>query len=238
MRIAMTEGRIARERARHQREDLDRHEKGLPGGHEVLWDTKVQGLGVRLRGESATYVVRGRHGGKPVWLSLGSLGSLGLEAARDAAKGHLSDWARKLDPSAMRKADREKAKRARFTLTDAWALYPRAPQDAADAGQAQEQQRGALSTAPRAGAREAPHPRAAHHEAHRRLVRQAGEAVADDRQPGPGSTQRGPQPLRRRSSRPGRKPMPQGGGPPRNLPRTTTHGVRAEGVLADAARDG
>jgi integrase len=119
MRMALTEDRIAKERARHQR---------AGGGHEVLWDTTQRGLGVRLRNSSASYLVRGRHGGKPVWLSIGPVEAVTLKAARDAAKGHLGDWARKLDPRAERRADREKAKRAKFTLADAWALYLEHPE--------------------------------------------------------------------------------------------------------------
>jgi integrase len=91
-----------------------------PGAHQImLWDTVVSGFGVRcLPGGSKTFVFRYRpHGGgrsvNPRLLRLGSFPSIGLAAARTAARIAAGSVAKGEDPAAQRA---EQRRRNRATL--------------------------------------------------------------------------------------------------------------------------
>ena len=70
----------------------------------VIWDTKQQGLALRVRARRTFYYVYSRHG-RPRWLKLGDAG-IGLAAARELAAEAMLQVARGKDPAAEKKARR------------------------------------------------------------------------------------------------------------------------------------
>jgi integrase len=82
---------------------------------EILWDTKVTGLGVRiLPGGSRTFWFQYRPagGGRSVaarMIRIGTWPEVSLDAARDAAKGYAGEIAKGKDPAATRQEERRRA---------------------------------------------------------------------------------------------------------------------------------
>jgi integrase len=74
---------------------------------ELIWDTKQPGLALSVRktGKKSWKVIY-RHGGRPRWLHLGDVRSLGLADARRMAARVMLDVIEGKDPVAERKAER------------------------------------------------------------------------------------------------------------------------------------
>jgi integrase len=91
----------------------------VDGQRLVVWDTKIDGFGLRIgSGGAKTFVFvyrfpRGR-GGKMRWYTIGKVGDFTPEKARSEAEILRGDYSRGLDPAARRTAERD-AHAARLT---------------------------------------------------------------------------------------------------------------------------
>jgi hypothetical protein len=75
----------------------------------TAWDTELKGFGLRVTpsGERV-YVLKYRIEGEQRWFTIGRHGSPWTpDEARDEAKRLIGDVAKKIDPAAQRRADRE-----------------------------------------------------------------------------------------------------------------------------------
>ena len=97
-----------------------------------LWDSGVPGLGVRATAGSRSYIFQGTlpGSGKKLRITIGAVGALTLEAARDQAQDLARKLAKGIDPRQERKdkaeAERLKAAqkaRAAVTMGEAWTAY-------------------------------------------------------------------------------------------------------------------
>ena len=97
-----------------------------------LWDSGVPGLGVRATAGSRSYIFQGTIAGssKKLRMTIGAVGALTLEAAREQAQDLARKLAKGIDPRQERKdtAETEKLKaaqkaRAAVTMAEAWKAY-------------------------------------------------------------------------------------------------------------------
>lgn len=93
-----------------------------PGQAErIWWDSEVAGLGYRLRGSRATWVIRPpRDGGRSFLVTLGPAGVLEIAEARKAAREHLAQVALRQTPSLGR---RHKPESPSITVGETFARY-------------------------------------------------------------------------------------------------------------------
>ena len=75
----------------------------------TAWDSDLKGFGLRMNpGGERTYVVKYRLGGEQRWFTIGRHGSPWTpDEAREEAKRLIGDVAKRLDPAAQRRAERE-----------------------------------------------------------------------------------------------------------------------------------
>jgi integrase len=89
------------------------------GARATYYDSEIQKLAIRLTaaGCRTFYVVR-RDGAQMVWLKLGTFPDMTPEAARNAAQRALGDFARGVNPAALKREERKK-----LTLGEAFDHY-------------------------------------------------------------------------------------------------------------------
>jgi integrase len=88
-------------------------------GRRVVYDTEESGLAVRITANnSRTFYVVKRQGGKMIWVRLGSLNEMTIDAARKAAKNARSDIMSGANPNQIKQEMRDAA-----TLADLWTDY-------------------------------------------------------------------------------------------------------------------
>ena len=76
---------------------------------ELVWDTVVRGFGVRRQREARVYLVKYRFGNRQRWYRIGPHGApWTVEKARGKAKAILGDVADRVDPAALRDAERNR----------------------------------------------------------------------------------------------------------------------------------
>lgn len=97
-------------------------------GKKVVWDTDIKGFGVQVLAsgiKSYVLVYRAGHGraGTPRYVTIGKVGSLKLEAARDAALNIRGQVALGRDPVAEWRAEKARQRREAVTLSKTLASY-------------------------------------------------------------------------------------------------------------------
>ena len=76
---------------------------------ELVWDADVRGFAVRRQRDARVYLVKYRFGNRQRWYTIGEHGShWTVEGARTKARAVLGDVAKKIDPAALREAERNR----------------------------------------------------------------------------------------------------------------------------------
>jgi integrase len=73
---------------------------------QIEWDTDVLGFGVRCQRDRKIYLLKARHQGRPVWLTIGDAGSWTPKLARDEASRLKRELRAGVDPDKLRSSAR------------------------------------------------------------------------------------------------------------------------------------
>ena len=68
-----------------------------------LWDDRVRGLALRVRGSSKTFMLKAKIHGRTRWIRIGRYGELTLTQARQIARKHVAEIAMGEDPTEKRR---------------------------------------------------------------------------------------------------------------------------------------
>ncbi|WP_157960065.1 tyrosine-type recombinase/integrase [Albibacillus kandeliae] len=91
-------------------------------GQQLIYDTKLQGFGLRVGTTRKAYFCEGRTGGKKRRVTLGSADQIPIETARKLAKKAMAEMADNID----RNADRKRARKEAIPLAQASEAFFRA----------------------------------------------------------------------------------------------------------------